>query len=101
MEVTKTGNTSDILPTVLNLMGVESPYRYIGQDAFDPNYTGYALFPNGSWVSNGVAYSTLSGLMVLEEGREVTDQYMAQMNCLVEEFVRINNLILQSDYYAG
>lgn len=101
MEVTKTGNTSDILPTVLNLMGVESPYRYIGQDAFDPNYIGYALFSNGSWVSNGVAYSTLSGLMVLEEGREVTDQYMAQMNGLVEEFVRINNLILQSDYYAG
>ena len=101
MEVTKTGNTSDILPTVLNLMGVESPYHYIGQDAFDPNYIGYALFPNGSWVSNGVAYSTLSGLMVLEEGREVTDQYMAQMNGLVEEFVRINNLILQSDYYAG
>ena len=41
LEVTKTCNTSDILPTVLNLMGVESPYRYIGQDAFDPKYEGY------------------------------------------------------------
>ena len=100
MEVTKTCNTSDILPTVLNMMGVESPYDYIGQDAFDENYVGYALFPNGSWVSDGVAYSTLSGLMVLEEGKEVTDRYLADMQYLVEEYVRINNLILQSDYYA-
>ena len=100
MEVTKTCNTSDILPTVLNLMGVESPYDYIGRDAFDESYAGYALFPNGSWVSDGVAYSTLSGLMVLEDGKEVNDQYLADMHYLVEEYVRINNLILQSDYYA-
>ena len=100
MEVTKTCNTSDILPTVLNLMGVESPYDYIGRDAFDERYAGYALFPNGSWVSDGVAYSTLSGLMVLEDGKKVDDQYLADMHYLVEEYVRINNLILQSDYYA-
>ena len=100
MEVSKTCNTADIVPSVLNLMGVESPYRYIGRDAFDESYVGYALFPNGSWVSNGVAYSTLSGLMVLKNGIEVTDQYQADMYRLTEEFVRINNLILQSDYYA-
>ena len=100
MKVTKTCNTADIVPTVLNMMGVESPYHYIGRDIFDPKYVGYALFPNGSWVSNGVAYSSLSGLMVLEEGIVVTDQYQADMHHLVEEFVRINNLILQSDYYA-
>ena len=100
MEVTKTCNTSDILPTVLNLMGVESPYPYIGQDAFDPGYEGYALFPNGSWVSNGIAWSSLSGLMVLKDGIEVTDEYLARMNHMVTEYVRINNLILQSDYYA-
>ena len=100
MEVEKTLNTSDIVPTVLNLLGVESPYHYIGQDAFDDGYVGYALFPNGSWISNGVAYSTLSGLMMLEDGKEVTDQHLADMHYLVEEYVRINNLILQSDYYA-
>ena len=100
MEVEKTLNTSDIVPTVLNLMGVESPYNYIGQDAFDENYVGYALFTNGSWISDGVAYSSLSGLMVLEDGKEITDEYLAEMNRITEEFVRINNLILQYDYYA-
>lgn len=100
MEVTKTCNTSDIVPTVLNLMGVDSPYRYIGQDAFDENYVGYALFPNGSWVSDGIAYSTLSGAMLLEDDKAITDQHLADMHRLVEDYVRINNLILQSDYYA-
>lgn len=38
-----------LLPTVLNLMGIESPYRYLGQDAFDPRYPGTVYFPNGSW----------------------------------------------------
>ena len=101
LEVTKTCNTSDILPTVLNLLGVESPYRYIGQDAFDDSYVGYALFPNGSWVSNGVAYSTLNGMMLLDWEKQVSDQYLADMHYLVEDYVRINNLILQYDYYAG
>ena len=42
----------------------------------------------------------VSGLMVLEDGKKVDDQYLADMHYLVEEYVRINNLILQSDYYA-
>ena len=29
---------------MLNLLGVDSPYDYIGRDAFDPTYEGYALF---------------------------------------------------------
>jgi len=101
LEVEKTLNTSDILPTVLNLMGIDSPYRYIGQDAFNENYVGYALFPNGSWVSDGVAYSKTSGLMVLEEGKLVEDWLLEEMDRIVNEFVYINNLILETDYYAG
>ena len=102
MEVDKVLNTSDLLPTVLNLMGVDSPYSYLGQDAFDPNYIGYALFPNGSWVSQGVAYNaTNQRTMLLEDSAQATPQLMEEMAALVAEYVRINNLILQTDYYAG
>lgn len=102
IEVDKVLNTSDLLPTVLNLMGVDSPYSYLGQDAFDPNYTGYALFPNGSWVAQGVAYnSTNQRTMLLEDDAQATPQLMEEMAILVADFVKINNLILQTDYYAG
>ena len=102
MEVEKTLNTADLLPTVLNLLGVESPYQYIGQDAFDQRYTGFALFPDGSWVCNGVAYSAASeDVYVLKEGTEATQEWIESMAVYVNDFVRINNLILETNYYKG
>ena len=100
MEVDKTLNTSDLLPTVLNMMGVETDNSYIGQDAFDDRYVGYALFPNGSWISDGLGYSSVSGeVFVLEEGKEMTPEIMAKMDGLINEFVYTNNQILQTDFY--
>ena len=101
LEVTKTLNTADLLPTVLNLLGVKSELSYLGQDAFDENYVGYALFPNGSWVSQDIAYNvTGNKLMVLsEDAPEPTDEFLNRMSDIVMDFVRINNLILNTDYY--
>ena len=100
IEVEKVLNTSDLLPTVLNLMGVESPYPYIGKDAFDARYPGYALFPNGSWICDGVAYSATTGdVFFLKPGKTADPAWMEEMSALVSDFVRINNLILDTDYY--
>ena len=100
--VDKTLNTADILPTVLNLLGVESPYGYLGQDAFSESYPGYALFTNGSWVADGVAYNAANGrTMLLTEDAAVTESMYTDMAARVNEFVQINNLILRTDYYAN
>ena len=102
MEVTKTLNTADFLPTVLNLMGVEFGYDYLGQDAFDANYPGYALFPDGSWISQGIAMpADGSGAIILEEGAVLTDSFKQEMSDAVLDFITVNNLILETDYYAG
>ena len=101
MDIEKTLNTSDLLPTLLNLMGIDSPYSYIGQDAFDDSYAGYALFPNGSWVSNGVAYSASSKQIIsLKPGKTMSQEQIQKMAELLNKFVYINNLILETDYYA-
>ena len=102
MTVDKTLNTADFLPTMLNLLGVESPYSYLGQDAFDSRYTGYALFPDGSWISNGVTYKITGKIgMVLQNntGKEVDEEYIHKMNDETMTFIRMNNLLLTSDYY--
>ena len=102
LEVEKTLNTADLLPTVLNLLGVDSPYQYIGQDAFDERYMGYALFPNGSWVCDGVAYSAASEeVFILQEGKTADQAGIETMAGYVNDFVRINNLILETNYYKG
>ena len=61
--VDKTLNTSDLLPTVMNLMGMD-PTHYLGQDAFDPAYDGYVIFPDGTWITNGIV-STNSTLFTI------------------------------------
>lgn len=102
-EVNKTLNTSDLLPTVLNLLGLESPYRYLGQDAFDPNYAGYAFFPDGSWISGGLACRVTSGgeaeLVLNETGEEPDPAYLEEMTEKALIYVNAANLLLTTDYY--
>jgi len=102
MQVDKTLNTSDFLPTVLNLLGIDSPYHYLGQDAFDPNYKGYALFPDGSWICDGVVCQvTGKGNTILQNTQNipVTEEFLKQMQDMTREYIRISNLLLTANYY--
>lgn len=97
-EVDKLLNTSDFLPTMLNLLGINSPYNYLGRDAFDPGYAGYVLFSDGSWIYDGVAYSN-GEILMNEKNREVTEEEIDAFDKLVEEYRNVNNLLLTSNYY--
>ncbi len=101
MEVDKILNTADLLPTILNLMGVESEYDYIGNDAFEASYEGYALFADGSWITEDVAWDAGSRnlLYLSENAMEITESFRKKMDALAAEFAGINNLILETDYY--
>ncbi len=102
LQVDKILNTSDFLPTILNLLGIESPYRYLGQDAFDPNYKGYALFPDGSWICDGVTCQVTSeGTAILQNIQNVpiTEEFLKEMGEISREYIRISNLLLTANYY--
>ena len=98
LEVTKTLNTADFLPTMLNLLGVDSPYSYLGQDAFDPGYPGHALFPDGSWITAGIAWQD-GDILMNEYGRAITQEMVDNMAALSEEYRDISNLLLICNYY--
>lgn len=102
-EVDKVLNTSDLLPTVLNLLGVDSPYSYIGHDAFDPTYPGWAPFSDGSWICGNTAYDASADQLMTLDGNEVTMDVSTQteLSKAVEAFVQANNLILDTDYYKN
>ena len=101
MTVEKVLNTSDLLPTMLNLMGVESPYDYIGRDAFDPEYDGFVPFSNGSWIYGDTAYDVSAKKYISISGKQQTIPAELQQTIAerVQDFIRINNLILDADYY--
>ena len=104
MTVEKTLNTADLVPTMLNLLGIDSPYSYLGQDAFDPRYAGYALFPDGSWISDGVVCKTVTGgnvkILRNEKNKELTGEYLDEMAERVRNFIAVSNLLLTADYYS-
>lgn len=93
--VTKTLQTVDLLPTLANLFGLEVPDT-MGRDAFDPAYEGYAIFPNGGWLTDE-AYAE-NGQIVWNNG--MTDAEVSEMNAFARRFQQINDAILDTDYYA-
>ena len=101
MDVDKLLNTSDLLPTVLNLLGIESSYEYIGQDAFAEGYAGFVPFSNGSWIVGDTAYDSGKKQYLSLSGtqQKITAEFQKEMANTVHEFITINNLILESDYY--
>ena len=101
MEVNKLANTSDLLPTILNMMNLKSRYDYIGQDIFDDRYDGFVPFSDGSWIADGVIYDAGSGdILYLDKDKNaISDGFRTAMTNRVSEFTRINNLILETDYY--
>ena len=101
MDVDKLLNTSDLLPTMLNLLGIESSYEYIGQDAFAEGYAGFVPFSNGSWIVGDTAYDSGKKQYLSLSGtqQKITAEFQKEMADTVQEFITINNLLLESDYY--
>lgn len=106
MTVQKTLNTSDLLPTLLNLLGIQPEYPYLGRDAFDPDYVGYAFFADGSWASEGVLCrkniaDAQSEVTVVwnKYGKVIDAEWLRTTAAASREFTLISNLILISDYY--
>lgn len=101
MAMGKTLNSADLLPTLLNLMGIDAGFPYVGWDAFDPNYEGYVLFPDGSWITSGAAFDNQDSGLISVDG-DPPDVSQEEIEAMVQkalEFVRITDLILETDYY--
>lgn len=95
IEVEKVMQTIDLAPTILNLFGLDVPKETMGHDVFDDSYIGYAIFPNGTWLTN-TAYIE-NGNVVWNSG--MTDGEITEMNSFVQHVYLVNDAILDSDFY--
>ena len=91
--------SSDVLPTVLNLFGVDYDSRLMtGKDILSTSM-GLAVFNNRSWVSDKGTYFANSKKFVPKETIENQDEYVKNMNALVSNRLNIAKLILKNNYY--
>lgn len=91
MKINKVTNTTDILPTILNLMGIQPSKYYLGSDALDVDYSGYVFFPDNSWYDGHIYYNSTY------KGKQT--EYIRNMNLMINERLDINNKVLESDYF--
>lgn len=99
IEVNKVGSQIDVLPTLLNLFGIDYDSRLIiGQDILSDK-EGMAIFSNRSWVSDYGTYR--NGVFTLKSGKNVEDtrEYINYMNNIVANRFTMSNQLIKYDMY--
>ena len=101
--VEKVGSQIDVLPTLLNLFGIEYDSRMImGKDILS-NAEGLAIFSNYSWVSDYGTYQASRRKFYPKEGKtiegETQDDYVKRMSTRARNNFSISKLIVDNNYY--
>ena len=97
IEVDKVCMSVDVLPTVYNLFGVEYDSRLLtGNDIFSSR-EGLAVFKNRSWVSDSGTYYSNNGKFTAT--KEVSDDYVSNMNKIINNRLNASRMIVKNDYY--
>ena len=94
--VDKLTSSADLVPTVVNLMGLGDVSMYIGCDAFDESYEGYVYFADGSWLMDDAYY--FQGKVIYGTAGE---EELSKRNQQVMELITVNDNILETDYYLN
>jgi len=96
VDINQVTSQLNILPTVLNLFGMEyHPNYYIGEDALNPNYKGYVFFSDYSWYDGNV---------YVDGGIITNNKYMEpvtleEKNYYINYIIRKNDLTLKYNYF--
>lgn len=104
VEIDKVGSQIDVLPTILNLFGIEYDSRLIiGKDILS-SYEGLAIFSNRSWVSDYGTYNSSTRTFTPKEGKELVgeteEDYVRRINNRVANSFTISKLIIDNNYYT-
>lgn len=98
-EVNKVVSGIDILPTVLNLFGMDYDSRLLmGKDIFSET-EGLAILSDRSWVSDKGKYNSVSKEFISNTNEEVSKEYIEKINTEVYQKFSMSSLILNNDYY--
>lgn len=98
VKVDKYASSLDVLPTILNLFGVEFDSRLLmGRDILSDS-DGLVIFSNRSFITDKGKYNAITKKM--EKFSEDVDQdYINQISTIIYNKYKYSKLILEKDYY--
>ena len=99
IKVEKIGSSLDILPTVLNLFGVEYDSRLlIGRDILSDSKP-LVIFSDRSFITDKGRYNAITGEFIPNEGVEIEEGYVDKISKVIYQKYQMSRLILENDYY--
>lgn len=100
IKIEKVCSSLDVLPTVLNLFGIEYDSRLLmGKDILSDNNEPIVIFSDRSFITEKGRYSSLTGKFIANEGIEVEEDYAEKMSEIVYQKFKMSAMILDKDYY--
>ena len=98
IEINKIGESLDILPTVLNLFGVEYDSRLLMGTDILSNSDGLVIFNDRSWITEKGKYNAKTKLFTPYLDN-IDNEYVDKINNIVYNKYVISKNILETDYY--
>lgn len=97
--VEKIGSCLDILPTMLNLFGIDYDSRLLmGRDILS-NSDPLVILSNRSFITDKGRYNSITGEFINAENEDVDSEYIRKIKVIVEAKFQISKLILDRNYY--
>ncbi len=96
VDINKVTMQTDILPTVLNLFGIDyNSNNYIGHNALAADYEGYAFFTDYSWYNGNVYVENKQ----ITNGGKISQTDLDALDKKISNTIRKNDLTLKYDYF--
>lgn len=92
----------DILPTLLNMFGIDyDPRYYFGEDVMGSKEDKVAIFTNGSWKNSKAYYNaTTSKITYSNEEDTYTPEEIKEITQEVNARIDFSNQIIKKDYFT-
>ena len=93
-------STVDILPTLLNIMGIEYDSRLLAGRDILSDAPSVAILSNRSFITEGFRYNAETAEVISHTGDSVSDTELTDWRNYVDNIFSLSKLILETDCYA-
>ncbi len=104
-EITGVSYSIDMVPTLLNLFGIEYDSRLLpGRDVLDPTTEGFVVWENHSWLTDYIYHDSTQNVNLLtngsgQEAGSEWDDYIAQKTAEANNKILYSSRVVTYDYF--
>jgi lipoteichoic acid synthase len=99
IEVDKLSESLDILPTVLNLFGIDYDSRLLMGNDILSDADSLVIFNDRSWITDYGKYNAATKVFTPNKNKKIPTDYVDKINEIVYNKYVISKNILETDYY--